>query len=118
MGLIQTFLFLSPNDILVPNFTLESLASNRSPLHNVNLLIGKLQTYHLEMQQELEQTFLSDWRRFSPGYLKVHKSKKDLRPSEGDLVLVKGDKLNDLGRYGMVEKLMSPKTLLIRLRGD
>ena len=68
------------------------------------------------MQQELEQIFLSDWRRFSPGYLKVHKSKKDLRPSEGDLVLVKGDKLNDLGRYGMVEKLVSPKTLLIRLR--
>ena len=30
--------------------------------------------------------------------------------------MVKGDKLNDMGRYGVVEKLLIPQTLLIRLR--
>ena len=65
----------------------------------------------------LEQIFLNDRRRYSSANLKVHNSKKNLKPEEGDLVLVKGEKLNDMGRYGMVEKLVSHQTLLIRLRG-
>ena len=61
----------------------------------------------------LEQIFLNDRRRYSSANLKVHNSKKNLKPEEGDLALVKRDKLNDMGHYGVVEKLGSPQTLLI-----
>ena len=48
-------LFLSPNDILVPNFSLNSLATTYSPL-----LINKHRLYHSEIQHVLERAFLSD----------------------------------------------------------
>ena len=53
-------IYLSPNDILVPTFQMDSLASTSSPLHNVNLLINKLKVYHAEIQLVMEQTFLKD----------------------------------------------------------
>ena len=88
-------LYISPKDILIPNFNLNSLASITSPLRNVNLLIQKYKIYHIEIHKILEQLFLSDWRRFGPGQIKVHKSRIGEKPREGDLVLVKGDKLSD-----------------------
>ena len=42
-------LYISPNNILVPNFCMNSLASTTSPLSNINLLIHKLKVYHLEI---------------------------------------------------------------------
>ena len=51
----------------------------------------KLKAYHVEINRILEQTFLSDWRRFGPGQLRVHKNKKGMIPNEGDLVLIRAD---------------------------
>ena len=53
-------LYISPNDILIPSFCLNSLASTTSSLANVNLLIQKLKIYHIEIHKILEQSFLSD----------------------------------------------------------
>ena len=111
-------LYLSPNDILVPNFKLDSLASAKSPLANVNILIQKLKAYPAEINNILEQSFLSEWRRFGPGQLRVHKSKNGVIPNEGDLVLIKEDNLFDPGKYGLVEDILSPQTLKLRLRGE
>ena len=44
-------LYLSPNDILVPNFKLDSLASATSPLANVNILIQKSKVYNVEIKK-------------------------------------------------------------------
>ena len=110
-------LCLSPNDILVPSFQMDSLATASSPLHKVNVLIKKLKVYHVEIKPVMEHTFLKDWRRYSPSSLRVHKAKKNLRPEEGDLVLVKGDKMNDMGHYGIVNKVVSIQTVLVKLKG-
>ena len=69
-------LYLSPNAILVPSFQMDSLVGSSSPLHNVNLLINKLKFYHTEIQLVMKQTFLKDWRRYAPGSLRVHETKK------------------------------------------
>ena len=110
-------LYLSPNYILVPNLKLDSLASATIPLANMNILIQKLKAYHVEINKILEQSFLSDWRRFGPSQLRVHKSKKGVITSERDLVLIRGDTLCDPGKYGLVEKILSPQTLKLRLQG-
>ena len=65
----------------------------------------------------MKHTFLKDWRRYAPGNLRVHKTKRNVRPEDGDLVLVKGDKLGDMGRYGVVAKDLSPQNVLIELKG-
>ena len=64
----------------------------------------------------MEQTFPKDWRRYAPGSLRVHKTKNNVRPEDGDLVLVKGDKMGDMGHYGVVAKVLSPQTIRCRLR--
>ena len=110
-------LYLSPNDILVPTFQLDSLTTSSSPLHNIDLLINKLKVYDTEIQLVMEQTFLKGWRRYVPGSLRVHKAKRSVRPEEGDLVLVKGDKLSDMGGYEVVAKVLNPQTVLIKLKG-
>ena len=84
---------MSPNDILVPNFQLDSLASAKSPLANVNILIQKIRAYHKEINKILEQTFLTDWRRFRSGQQRLTKSKKGAIPNEGDLVHIRADNL-------------------------
>ena len=53
-------LFLSPNDILVPNYQLDSLAAAEIQLANVNLFIKKMRAYHEEKNKILEETFLTD----------------------------------------------------------
>ena len=62
-------------------------------------------------------SFLKDWRRYAPGSLRVHKRKRNVRPEDGDLVLVKSEKLGDMGCYGVVAKFLSPQTVLIKLKG-
>ena len=47
-------LYISPNDMLVPNFKLNSLASTTSPLANVNILIQNLKTYNIEINKVLQ----------------------------------------------------------------
>ena len=74
--------------MLVPNFQLDSLVFTKSPLANVNILIQKMRVYHVEINKILEQTFLTDWRRFGPGQLRLNKSKKGVIPNEGDLSLM------------------------------
>ena len=49
-GPVYEDLFLSPNDILVPAFTMDSVATASSLLQNVNVLINKLKIYHAESQ--------------------------------------------------------------------
>ena len=44
-------LYISPNDILIPSVSINSLASTSSPLANVNLLIQKLEIYHIEIHR-------------------------------------------------------------------
>ena len=46
----------------------------------------------------------------------MNKSKKNVVPSERDLVLIRADNLCDAGKYGIVEKIPSPQTLKLRLR--
>ena len=58
-------LYLSPNDILVLFFQMDSLASTSSRLHNVNLRINKLKVYRTDIQLVMEQAFLKDWRRYA-----------------------------------------------------
>ena len=41
-----------------------------------------------------------------------------MRPEEGELVLVKGDSIGDMGGYGIVAKILSPQTVLIKMKGD
>ena len=40
-----------------------------------------------------------------------------MHPEEGDLVLVKGDKIGDMDRYGIMAKILSPQTVLIKQFG-
>ena len=44
-------------------------------------------------------------------------TKRNVRPQDGDLVLVKGDKLGDMVCYGVVNKDLSPQIVLIKLKG-
>ena len=81
-------LYISPNDILVPSYHLSSLASAENLLGNVNILIQKIRVYHEKINKILQETFLSERRRLRPGQLRVTKSKNDVVPSEGDLVLI------------------------------
>ena len=46
-------LYIAPNDILVPNYYLGSLASAESPLANVNILIQKMRVYHEKINKIL-----------------------------------------------------------------
>ena len=75
-------LYIAPNDILVPNYELSSLAAAESPLANVNLLIQKMRMYQEKINKILRGSFLTDWRRFGPGQMKVNKSKKNVVPRE------------------------------------
>ena len=110
-------LFLSPNDILVPNYQLDSLAAAEIQLANVNLFIKKMRAYHEEKNKILEETFLTDWRGFRPGQLKLKESKKGITTDVGDLVLIRADNLCGPGRYGVVDEIISPQTLKLRLCG-
>ena len=75
-----------------------------------------MKAYHVKINRILEQTLLSDWR-FGSVQLRVNKSKKGVIPNEGDLVLIRADNLCDPGKYGIVEKILSPQIVRFTLRG-
>ena len=81
----------------------------------MNIRIQKIRAYHEEINKILEQTFLTDWRRFRPGQLRLNKSKKGVIPNKGDLVLIRADNLCEPGKYGVVDELISSQTLKLRL---
>ena len=109
-------LFICPNDVLMPFYEMPSLAEAKSPLANVNILIEKLKLYQERVNKILRETLLTDWYRFAPGRLRINKSKKNVVPKEKDLILIPADNNHDVGRYGVVEKILSPQTIKCRLR--
>ena len=52
-------LYIAPNDILVPNYEMSSLAAAESPLTNVNLLIQKMKMYQEKMNNILREGFFN-----------------------------------------------------------
>ena len=48
--------------------------------------------------------------------LRINKSKKNVVPRERDLILIPADNNCDAGRFGVVEKVLSPQTIRCRLR--
>ena len=48
---------------------------------------------------------------------KFKKTKKGVQPEKDDLVLIKSDNLGITGRYGVVQKIESPQTLVLKVRG-
>ena len=109
-------LFISPNDILMPSYEMASLAEAESPLANVNMLIEKMRLYQEKVNEILRESFLTDWRRFAPGKLRINKYRQNVVPREHDLILIPADNNCDVGIYGVVEKILSPQTIRCRLR--
>ena len=93
-----------------------SLAEAKSPLANVNILIEKLRLYQERVNKILRETLLTDWHRFAPGRIRINKSKKNVVPEENDLVLIPADSNHDIGRYAVVEKIISPQTIKCRFK--
>ena len=104
-------LFISPNDILMPSYEMASLAEAESPLANINMLIEKMRLYQEKVNEILRESFLTDWRRFAPGKLRNNKYRQNVVPREHDLILIPADNNCDVGRYGVVEKILSPQPL-------
>ena len=95
---------------------MSSLAAAESPLANVNMLIQKMKMYQEKIQKILRESFLTDWRRFEPGQMRVNKSKRNVVPRERDLILIPADNYCAAGKYGAVEKVLRPQTIKCRLR--
>ena len=110
-------LYIYPNGIISPNLELESLDNSESPLHNVNMLVKNLSLYQAQMQVILDEMFHNDYRQFAEKRLKIQKHKKGVTPEENEPVLIKSDKLGSHGKWGVVQKLQSPQTWVIRVRG-
>ena len=109
-------LFICLNDVLMPFYQMPSLAEAKSPLANVNILIEKLKLYQERINKILRETLLTDWHRFAPGRIRINKSKKNVVPEENDLVLIPADSNHDIGRYAVVEKIISPQTIKCRFK--
>ena len=109
-------LYICPNDVIMPFFQMPSLAEAKSPLANVNILIEKLKLYQERINKILRETLLTDWHRFAPGRIRINKSKKNVVPEENDLVLIPADNNHDIGRYAVVEKILSPQTIKCRFK--
>ena len=109
-------LYIAPNDILTPSYEMTSLADAVSPLANVNDLIQKMRLYQERVNEILRESFLTDWKRFGPGKLRINKYRKNVVPREKDLILIPADNNCDVGRYGVVENVLTPQTIRCRLR--
>ena len=92
-----------------------SLAEAESPLTIVNMLIGKVILYQEKVNKMLRESFLTDWRRFAPWKLRINEYRKNVVPREQDLILIPADNNCDVGRYGVVEKILSPQTVRCKL---
>ena len=68
------------------------------------------------MNEILKDSLLTDWYRFVPGKLRINKYRKNVVPREQDLILIPAGHNCDVGRYGVVEKILSPQTIRCRLR--
>ena len=97
---------------ICPNLELQSLSRSDNHLW----MVKKLNLYKAQMQVILDEVFFKEYRWFSKKRLNIKKCRRELTPNENDLVLIKSDKIGDHERYGVVKKLKSPQTLIIRLK--
>ena len=111
--------YLNPNSFIKPGIQGEffTLENTNSHLKNINLMVSKIREY-LTIAKEIRNNQLSkDLKKYAESRVaSKSRLKLDLEANVGDVIFIKNrDKMEDL-TFGVIEKLISGQTALIRTR--
>ena len=108
--------YICPSDILGYKDNQIRIEETASKLTDLNNMMKNLVQYFKIINGARNEILRQDLRSFSQGSLRDGKTKKELKPRIGDLVLVKDSENEKRGIYGVLNKLESEGTAIITTR--